>query len=307
MTAALSAGARAVLRLRHAQLLINEMVRAKAFRVPIHLALGHEALAVALAAAMAPQDDLIAPHRNLHYNLALHPSLRDVVDEFLLRPTGLCGGRLGSMNLVNPAAGLLYSSSILGNNLPVAAGVALAARVADSGAATFVVTGDGAMEEGAFYETLLCAAAQDLALVVIVENNEWSLASRIDERRKPVDLRGLAASCGAAYDALSGNDLAPYEAALRAIRAACVRDNRPAVVEVALKTLGDWRMPTDEFPDGKYINYHAGPSPAVAPDPWPLLAEDESDPLHVLRGHAPEDALRAASAAMLAALRDEIA
>jgi len=299
--------AREVLRLRLSQMLINERYKAREFRIPIHLALGHEALAVAVAAAMGPHDQLVLSHRNLHYNLARCRSLRAVVDEFLLREDGLAGGKLGSMNLINPDAGVLYASSILGNNLSVAAGVALAERVTDSGAVSFVVTGDGAIEEGAFYETLLHMAGQDLAAVIVVENNGWSLASRIEERRGPIDLERVATGCGAGYRRLAGNDVFAYIDAVEEVRAAGAAERRPIVVEVPLRTLGDWRLPTPEFPDGKYINYHAGPAPTVEVAAWPLLGDGEDDPLVVLCEHLPEATLRAEAQTMLAALEDEIA
>ena len=299
--------AREILRLRLSQMLINERYKARDFRVPIHLALGHEAIAVALASALGASDQLLLSHRNLHYNLARCRSLRAVVDEFLLRESGLAGGKYGSMNLINPAAGVLYASSILGNNLPLAAGVALAERELGSGAVTFVVTGDGAMEEGAFYESLILMAGQSLAVVVIVENNEWSLASRIDERRAPIDLDALARGCGAGYRHLSGNDVVVYTDAFADMRHAARADRRPVIVEIAVNTLGDWRQPTEEFPDGKYINYHAGPAPTVDVASWPVLGNGDADPLRVLLSRVTESALKAEAEVLLAELQGELA
>ena len=211
------------------------------------------------------------------------------------------------MNLINPDAGILYASSILGNNLPLAVGVALAERELGSGAVTFVVTGDGAMEEGAFYESLLLMTGQSLAVVVIVENNEWSLASRIDERRAPIDLDALARGCGAGYRSLSGNDVFDYAAALKDFRGLAGKERRPMVVEIAVKTLGDWRQPTEEFPDGKYINYHAGPAPTVEVASWPVLGEGDADPLRVLLSRLPETTLKAEAGTLLADLERELA
>lgn len=277
--------AREVLRLRVSQILINDRYKAKLFRVPIHLALGHEAIAVGVASARGRADQLVLPHRNLHYNLACGAALRAIVNEFLLLESGLAGGKYGSMNLINPKAGIIYSSSILGNNLCVSTGVALAEKVTSSGAATFVVTGDGAMEEGAFYETLLLAVSQELPIIVIVENNEWSLASKIDERRAPIDVGGLAQACGADYLRLAGNDVFKYAEALSDARQQVLAAKRPVVIETILKTLGDWRQPTQEFPEGKYINYHAGPAPTVEFSAWPVFGEGDADPLQVLATH----------------------
>lgn len=303
----LPAFASEILRLRLSQMLINERYKARQFRVPIHLALGHEAIAVAIAGVMGRRDQLLLPHRNIHYNLARCRSLRAVVDEFLLNEAGLARGRYGSMNLINPAAGVLYASSILGNNLCVATGAALAEKVIGTGAATFVVTGDGAIEEGAFYESLLLMAGQSLSTVIIVENNEWSLASRIEERRAAIDLGALARGCGAGYCHLSGNDVFAYADAAADARAAALAEARPIVVEIAVKTLGDWRQPTDELPEGKYINYHAGPAPTVDAAPWSLLAEGDADPLRVLLGRIPEAILQAEAQALLGKLQGELA
>jgi hypothetical protein len=79
------------------------------------------------------------------------------------------------------------------------------------------------------------------------------------------------------------------------------------IVEVAVKTLGDWRQPTEEFPDGKYINYHAGPAPTVEVAPWPLMGEGDADPLRVLQASLPEATLKAEAGVLLADLQGELA
>lgn len=274
--------AREVLRLRMSMLMLNEAIKAKAFRVPVHLALGHESLAVAVAAMMEPGDSLACSHRNLHYNLARGATLAQVHQEFALQPTGLAQGKGGSMNLSNPAAGIAYTSSILGNNLAVAAGLALAKKVTGEGGLTLVVTGDGAMEEGTLYESLQMHGTFGLPAMIVVENNGWSLATRIEERRCPIRLDLMAQALGADYLRLCGNDPEDYLAKLRAARQAALANNRAVVVEALLSTLGDWRMPTPEFPEGKYINYHAGGTPSACLENGPCIRPENDDPVHVL-------------------------
>jgi pyruvate dehydrogenase E1 component alpha subunit len=299
--------ARQVLGVRYAQLLINERYKAGAFRIPIHLALGHEAIAVAVSAAMAPGDQLVVPHRNLHYNLARGAPVRAVLDEFLLKPEGLCGGALGSMNLCHTVGDVIYASSILGNNLGVGAGVALGNRVRGSEALTFIVTGDGAMEEGAFHECLVTLRSQDLPSVIVIENNEWSMATRIEERRRTIDLAALASAYGAGHAALSGNDVWEYSKILGGVRAAAVSEARPYVVETALATLGDWRLVNDENPSGKHINYHAGPAAHVSIAAWPRLRETDEDPVHVLGRRLERNLFEELAAAVRGKLEAEIA
>lgn len=104
--------ARDLIRIRIAQLLVNEAYKAGKFLIPIHLALGHESIAVAVAAGMKAEDLILLSHRNIHYNLALTQALKPVLDEYLLKEAGLGGGRMGSMNLDNEAARVIYTSSI---------------------------------------------------------------------------------------------------------------------------------------------------------------------------------------------------
>lgn len=274
--------AREVLRLRIAMLLINELIRRRTFSVPIHLAFGHEAIAVAVAAIMRPADRLLLTHRNIHYNLARNPSLRREIDEYLLRETGLAGGREGAMNLTNPEAGIVYTSSVLANCLPVATGIAMGRKLAGGDAVTIAVTGDGAMEEGAFYETLVMANSLSLPLMIVVENNEWSMHTRIEERRCAIGLQEMAAAFSMDVHRLTGNDPLHYRRVLTATRHKAVATGRPAIVEVQLATLGGYTVEDDAAPGGRFVNYHHGAAPHVSVDDGPLIEASERDPVHVI-------------------------
>jgi len=295
-----------ILMLRHGQMIINEKYKNGDFKIPIHLALGHEAIAVAVDLVMTSDDQLAASHRNLHYNLARGRALKEIIDEFLLKPSGLAGGSRGSMNLANEAVGIVYTSSILGNNLSVAAGLAMGKKVKGEPGLVFVETGDGAMEEGAMYESLSFMVSQNLPVAVIVENNGWSLATRIHERRCDIYLSKLSATFGLPYICLEGNDCADYVKQLQAVRRQALEERRPVVVEVALATLGDWRLKTDEYPDGKYINYHAGPAPTVEISDWPLLQDNTADPVFTLTSMLAEEELKTMSRNILAELLREV-
>lgn len=272
----------ALVRNRVGQLIINDQYTAGDFKIPIHLALGHEAIATATATSMDERDQLLVSHRNIHYHLARSSSLKPEIDEYLLKPTGLGEGRLGSMNLASEAHNIPFASSILGNNLPVATGLAMAQRRQKTGAVTFVVTGDGAMEEGVFYESLTLMRSLDLACVVIVENNEWSLATRIYERRSPIDIEKLAASLDIGYIALRGNDVVSYNTIMTRTRQRAAEAGRPIIVECFLRTLGYRWAPDEGSPGGKrLINYHAGPANIPDPALFPLLEQTADDPLFV--------------------------
>ena len=261
--------ARQVLQVRYWQLLFNELLKRRPppFSVPVHCALGHEALAVATQLVRRPQDRLLLTHRNMAFHLAHAGAFEPVRLEYELSAAGLAQGQLGSMNLANPARGLVYTSSILGNNLPVACGMALAHRERGSEARIYVLTGDGAIEEGAFWESLVFAASHRLNVIFVVENNNHSLASTIAERRCAIDLERVAASVQVNFARLEGNDAAAYAARLAV-------DEGPAVREVMVTT---------------FCN-HAGATPGWPADPKHIaldngleLEASERDPVHVAR------------------------
>ncbi len=289
-----------IVRIRLSQLLINEEYKAGKFKIPVHLALGHEAIAVAVSHALLDGDKLILSHRNMAYNLARLGALKPILDEYLLKPTGLANGKLGSMNLINPERNIIYSSSILGNNFPVAVGIAVAERITERNGVTCVLGGDGAIEEGSFYESLTMMKTLGVNSVVIMENNEWSLGTHISERRCPIDLEKLAGSIGIPYLKLEGNHAHRYVEVLRSAREESLRGNSPVCVEVSVKTLGDRKAD-----DGRYINYHAGPAPTVDASRV-VLRENEDDPVFVVKQEIGEEEFKKMSGTIMEDLRNEI-
>ena len=263
-----------VLRLRYWQHLMNEDLKQRRFSVPIHLAIGHEAIAVAVSTVMGPEDQLVLTHRNIAYNLARAGALAPLYEEYQLAPSGLASGRLGSMNLVNPERGVIYSSSLLGNNIPVACGLALGKQIRGVAGQVILLTGDGGMEEGPFYEGLVFAKSHQLPLLILVENNDYAMSSRIHERRCPISLATLCQSVNIPFRSLSGNDVFGYVEALRTIKAVGDHEATPICVEAHLTTL----------------NQHAGPTPGWPTDPKRISLEDglivehtERDPVFVVQ------------------------
>ena len=267
---------------RYAQIVINECIRNKRFKIPIHLAMGHESIAESLSLSMGESDLLVCSHRNIHYHLAMGAKFQEIVNEFMLAPSGLSSGNEGSMNLTCRKNKIFYTSNILGNNLSVSLGLALSKKINDEDGIVFVVTGDGAIEEGSFYEAIENARNMDLPIIFLVENNQWSLASHISERRKPISLSNFAFSLGADYVLLEDNDPIRYFELIRSIRETALVNDSPAIIEVNLTTFGFWNMENENYPDGKYVNYHAGLAPNISVEKSLLFASDSSDPLTII-------------------------
>lgn len=263
-----------VLRLRYWQLLVNEGLKKKEFKIPIHVALGHEAIAVAVHHMMKSGDRLVLSHRNMAYNLIREGSLKPVYNEYQLLSTGVAGGKLGSQNLANPDAGVVYSSSILGNNLSVACGLAYGNEVLNRPGLVTVLTGDGGIEEGPFYEGLVFSKSLQLKMLIIVENNNQSMSSKIEERRCPISLSDMCEAVKIPFRSLSGNDVFEYAPALQSIRALAVEQSTPVLVEAFLTTLNHHAGPTSGWPtDPKNVSLENG-----------LIVEKSSnDPVFVLQ------------------------
>ena len=233
---------------RTAMLAINSMMERKVIPPVVHLALGHEAIAVAVKETMQPGDVLLCSHRNIHYNLAFGADFQHLVEEIRLNPGGINDGKMGTMNIYNRDAGVLYTSSILGNNLSVACGVAWAKKHRGDPGVVIVVTGDGAIEEGAFYEALEFIASHRLRVLILVDDNGWSLATRKLERRFDFDVEGIVNAFGLEYDVLGGDDVGRYIQALKTKKDGMIRG---VVLVVKVETQGGYT--TDHF-----VNYHAG-------------------------------------------------
>mgnify|MGYP001278843624 FL=1 len=225
----------AVLKLRYWQHLLNEMLKEKQFRIPIHLGFGHEAAAVALDNCMTMEDTLCLTHRNVAYNLARIKSLDAILRHYRLEECSAGGGLMGSMNLAVDGSDIAYTSSILGNNLPVAAGMAMNRLVMRRSGVVFVLTGDGAMEEGSFWETLVFSCSHQLPLVILVENNDHSMSSTIKQRRCNIDIDQVCKGIGIEYFSASGAVVGDSITALSQARVSAESGN-PACVELRLST-----------------------------------------------------------------------
>jgi TPP-dependent pyruvate/acetoin dehydrogenase alpha subunit len=169
---------------------------------------GQEAVPVGLSDHLVAEDLVFSGHRSHGHFLAKGGSLRDMVAELYGRVTGCAAGRGGSQHLIDLAAGFIASAPILAATIPIATGAAWAIKNRGLPNVAVVYFGDGATEEGAFYEAVNYAAIHKLPVLFVCENNLYSVHSALDVRRpQGRNIVDIAAGFGVFAERLDGNDI----------------------------------------------------------------------------------------------------
>lgn len=202
-----------------------------------HCADGQEAVAVGLAAAARPRDVVVCTHRTHHIGLALGVTPESLIAENIGRATGALGGLGGSMHLSATEVGLLHSVPIIGAMIPIAVGAALAAQVLGDGRAAVAVFGDGAVNIGAFHESLNLAAVWRLPVVFLCENNAYAEYTASAETT-PVPIAARAASYGMPAAVLDGQDVEDVREGLEQALARARAGGGPTLVEAVTYRYG---------------------------------------------------------------------
>jgi len=172
----------------------------------LYSSLGQEAISVGCAYALGPEDYLAPMIRNQGAVMVKGFRPRDLFTQYMARATGPTGGRdssshfgdLGRRKVVAPI-------SMLGDLIPVLAGVALAARYLGKKIVTLTWIGDGGSSTGAFHEGLNFAAVQRLPLVVVLENNQWAYSTPVSKQSLLKDFADKAKAYGIPGVVVDGN------------------------------------------------------------------------------------------------------
>jgi pyruvate dehydrogenase E1 component alpha subunit len=197
----------------------------------LHLAIGEEATIVGAVRAMRDQDYLISTYRSHGHALARGADPRRVMAELFGREEGVSHGRGGSMHMFDGERRFMGGYGIVGGNLPLAAGMALASDYKGTDEVTVCVFGDGAANQGTFGETLNLAALWRLPVVFMVTNNQFGMGTAIERHSAVTDLHRRGEGFGVPGMRCDGMDVVETHAVLcEAIRR--VREQRrPLLVE----------------------------------------------------------------------------
>ncbi|HLW46958.1 MAG TPA: thiamine pyrophosphate-dependent dehydrogenase E1 component subunit alpha [bacterium] len=179
-----------------------------------HTCQGQEGVCVAVAGTTRTTDQVLCTYRGHGWALALGMPATAVLGEIMGRRAGCTGGLGGSMHLSDRALGLWPTVAIVGAQLPIAAGAALASQTRGDDAVTVAVFGDGAANIGAFHEALNLAGLWALPVVFVCENNLYAEYSRIDGTTAVPEIASRAAGYGMPGVAVDGQRVDAMRAAM---------------------------------------------------------------------------------------------
>ena len=194
-------------RIRLVEEAIAERYSEGKMRCPTHLSVGQEAVGAALAVVLKQDDFVVSSHRAHAHDLGKGGNMKKMLAEIYGKETGCSGGLGGSMHLADADVGFMGSTAIVGSSIPVGVGLALSAQLKSSGQVSCCCFGDGAIEEGAFYEAANFAVLKKLPVLFLCENNAFSVYSPLSVRQpEGRKIYQLAESIGLRSELVDGND-----------------------------------------------------------------------------------------------------
>lgn len=221
-----------MLRIRMLEERVAELVTPPAEIIcPCHLYTGQEAIATGVCSALEKDDYVFSTHRSHGHYIAKGGDLKTLMAELYGRVTGCSKGRGGSMHLTSLDVGLPGSSAIVSGTIPLAVGAALAFSIQKKTGVSVAFFGDGAADEGAFYESLNFASLKKLPVIFVCENNLYSTHMPISDCLANTNIYKIAEAFNMPSSRIDGNDAVEvFKVANRAIENAR-RGKGPALIE----------------------------------------------------------------------------
>jgi pyruvate dehydrogenase E1 component alpha subunit len=220
-----------MVRIRRMEEKSAELYGAGQIRGFLHLYIGEEAVAVGALHALSPADNVVATYREHGHALVRGMGMGAIMAEMFGKREGCARGRGGSMHLFDAKTRLYGGNAIVGGGLPLATGLALAAKMRNESRITACFFGDGAVAEGAFHESLNLAALWKLPVLFCCENNLFGMGTAIERAESQTDLSVKAASYDMPAQRVDGMDIVAVHAAMQQAVQRVREGQGPAFVE----------------------------------------------------------------------------
>jgi pyruvate dehydrogenase E1 component alpha subunit len=197
-----------------------------------HLYIGQEAVAVGSLAALGPDDYITCSYREHGHALARGMSARTVMAELFGKAEGCSHGKGGSMHLFDSSLGFLGGHAIVGGHIPLATGMAFAAKYRNTEQVAVCYFGEAAVNNGAFHEALNMAALWKLPCIYLCENNRYGMGTALERASAIYDISERASSYDMANEVVDGQDVLIMHAAMERAVERARGDKVPTLLEV---------------------------------------------------------------------------
>lgn len=277
---------RRILRIRRFEEEVGRLFKQGQLPGFVHLYIGEEAVGAGVCAALRDDDYITSTHRGHGHVIAKGGDINRMMAELFGKATGYCKGKGGSMHIADFSIGMLGACGIVGGGIPVAVGAALSAKSRGTDQVSVSFFGDGAANEGSFHESLNLAAALNLPVVFVCENNQYGEFTPSIRAMRITDIADRAAGYGIPGVVVDGTDaLAVYSAAADAVAQARAGGG-PTLIEAKTHRVGGHAEGEEAFLAGQQYRLPEETAQAQAKDPLILMHR-----VIVERGIAPLDLL----------------
>ena len=205
---------------------------------PVHTRIGEEAIDAGVCSALSRQDYIVGNFRSHGHMIAKGANINCLMAEIFGKKTGTNGGKGGSMHVSDPSIGSLGASAIVGSGLGIACGAAFASLYKNEGKIACVFFGDGAANEGIFFECMNLASAWKLPVIFLLENNGFAITTPLEQVSVSKDLYHRAEPFGITSKQIDGQNVEE------------VYDN----VELAISNIKEGRGPV--LIEAKTLRFH---------------------------------------------------
>ena len=231
----------------------------------LHLCIGEEATIVGATQALRDGDYLLSTYREHGQALARGTPSKEVMAELFGKATGCSGGRGGSMHLFDMKRRFLGGYGIVGGNLPLAAGVALASDYKGTDDATLCMFGDGATNQGTFGETMNLAALWKLPVVFMVINNQFGMGTALERHSAVTDLSKKSEGFGVPGRRCDGMEVLDVHSCVSAALEKARLERAPQLVEaVTYRYRGHSMADPEEYRTKEEVEKWLGRDPITA-------------------------------------------
>lgn len=205
----------------------------------MHSSVGQEATCVGGCMALRPDDFMTGHHRSHGHPIAKGADLKRLMAELLGRATGVCRGKGGSMHLADFSVGSLGETAIVGSGLPIAAGAALAMKLAGSDRVCLAFFGDGAANQGIFHEALNLASIWKLPVIFLCENNQYAITTSFRSSTAVRQIADRAVAYAMPGQVVDGQDVLAVYNAVRAAAERARAGDGPTLIEAMTYRYGE--------------------------------------------------------------------